>query len=121
MNQEEKNHELIIKMTPNQLAYMIEAFHDFILERLRWTLSKDYVQWRDEIEFEVPQSVVGDVVTMYGFCLQSYRANVQIEPSKDFLTLVSFTENEWDMLNTLDAAKSWNDLPVIPDDIFTAE
>lgn len=111
-----ENHELVIKMTPHQLAYTIEAYHDFIIERLRWVLSDKFKSWRSDIEFEVPQGVVGDVVNMYGFCLQSYRAHG--EPSEEFVSLVSFTEKEWDLLNKLHAATSWADVPTVPDNVF---
>ena len=109
-------HELIIKMTPNQLAYTIEAYHDFIIERLRWAVSDKFVHWRKDIEFEVPQGVIGDVVNMYGFCLQSYRAHG--EPNDEFVELGSFSEAEWDRLNDLHAAMSWADIPAVPDDAF---
>lgn len=105
-----------VKVSPHQLAYMIEAFHDFIIIRLKWCSSIEFVDWRTEVEFEIPQSVIGDMVNMYGYCLQAYRAND--EANVELVEIVSFTEKQWELLNTIHTASSWDEVPVVNRDVF---
>lgn len=108
---ENDNHELVVKVTPHQLAYMIESFHDFILTRLKWMCSGEYLDWREEVDFDVPQSVVNDMVNMYGYCLQAYRS--QDDANQTLIEIVSFSDKQWGLLNTVHGAKTWEDVPVM--------
>lgn len=101
-----------LKLEPNELTAVIEALHDGILRRLRWTTidHPQYKVWRT-LEIETVQIVIDNFVSSYGKALMVYR-EADFTKSPTFNDKFMLPDEVWDLLNGITIATSWDDVPV---------
>lgn len=108
-----------IEMSHPQLVYTIEAVFENILERMVLSMAADADgdnEWRRKVEFELHQGVMSELVQIYGTMFQSYNDTL----SHRWSTSVKFTEEQWDVLNGILMAHSWDDLKLMNEEELNA-
>lgn len=111
-----------IEMSHPQLVYTIESLYENILERMILGMVADADgdnEWRRNVEFELHQGVLNELVQIYGVMFQNYNKDAP-ERSNRWSDSVKFTDNQWDVLNDILMASSWNDLKLISEEEMNA-
>lgn len=100
-------------LAPEELAGVIEALHDGILRRLRWSTYKslEYTKWR-QLELETVQIVIDGFVAAYTKAVMLYREQ-EFKYNK-FEDQFIFGDEVWDLLADITTAKTWDEVPFHP-------
>jgi len=101
---------LSLDLEPEELAGVIEALHDGILRRMRWSTYKspEYAQWR-RLELETVQIVIDGFIAAYTKAVMLYRE--QKFRYNLFEDKFVFHQEVWDLLAEITTANSWDSVP----------
>lgn len=108
-------------MSHPQLVYTIESVYENILERMILSMAADGDgdnEWRRNVEFELHQAVMSELVQIYGVMMQNYYKDETL--SNRWSNSVRFTSEQWDVLNGLLMASSWDDLKLMDQEELNA-
>jgi len=111
-----------IEMSHPQLVYTIEALYENILDRMIHSMAADADgdnEWRRNVEFELHQGVLSEMVQIYGRMFQTYFQEDDTLSHK-WVTSVRFTGEQWDVLNGILMARSWDDLKLMNEEELNA-
>jgi hypothetical protein len=103
-----------LNLEPAQLAGVIEAVHDAILRRVRWSTveASQYQTWR-RLDIETVQVVIGNLKGAYAEALMVYQ-EADFMKSPEFATTFMLPDEVWDLLDTILHAESWEEVPTHP-------
>lgn len=99
-----------LEVTPSELTGIIDAAHDAILKRLKWSIypNPEYSNWQT-LDIEVLQTVLDGMVAAYTKASMLHRE--QPSTSTQFEEAFKFPPEIWDLLAAVTTAKTWDDIP----------
>ena len=117
MTTEIPDSSITLELTPSELAGVIEALHDGVLRRLRWSTVDDprFQTWRT-LDVEVVQMVIDAMLAAYTKAVMTFREAREVVSgvATEFEDSFSFKTEVWDLLADITKAKSWDDMPIHP-------
>jgi len=103
-----------LTLGPAELAATIEALHDAILRRVRWTtVEHDQFQTWRSLELETVQAVLDNLVSAYTKAIMLYRES-DFAKSQSFESTFLLKPEVWELLNDVTVATTWTDVPTHP-------
>lgn len=99
-----------LQISPEELAATIEALHDTILRRLRWTIYPGHQHWKG-LEWEIVREVVSQLVQAYTKAMMSFR-ELEVPVNPNFVKVFGFPTETWDLLAEISVAQNWSEAPV---------
>lgn len=102
---------VLLKLSPAQLAGVIEALHDAVLRRVRWSTvpNSDYQTWRT-LPLTTVQTVVDNMVSAYVESLMVFQ-EADFAKSESFADRFTLQSEVFDLLAAITAAETWDDVP----------
>lgn len=96
--------------TPDEMCSVLEALHDAIRDRLRWTIADTDSPWQN-LDFEIARASIDMLVQAYGktFMTISGWDKEMLDP--EFLDTFTLDPMTWDILAEITNAKDWNHVP----------
>ena len=92
-----------------ELTATIEALHDAILRRIRWSVSPQFTTWR-RLDIRTAQLVINAMISAYTKAMMTYRDS-DIAKHEQFEERFIFSTEIFDLLNDFTVAERWEDLP----------
>jgi hypothetical protein len=106
-----------LKLRPSELAGVIEALHDGVLRRLRWSTvdAPEFQTWRKQ-NIELVQIVLDTMIAAYTKAVMTFREEREKEQgfATEFEDEFSFPDEVWDLLTAITTATSWDEVPIHP-------
>lgn len=96
--------------TPDELCSVLEALHDGIRDRFRWSISNPTGPWRS-LDFEIARSSIDLLVQAYTktmMVIQGWPTEV-LDP--EFIRTFMLPSEVWDLLAEITTAKDWDHVP----------
>jgi hypothetical protein len=108
---EPRHPQVSLEVSPDELASIIEALHDGVLRRIRWTSYADqgFEKWK-KLDLEIVQQVINGMFSAYTKGVMTYR-------DADFTNRASFEDaflwpdEVFDLLYGILDAESWDSVP----------
>ena len=103
-----------LEIAPDELAGIIEALHDGVLRRVRWTVYSDqnFEKWR-ELDIKVVQQVMNGMTGAYAKAVMVYR-DAQFKNQGSFEAAFLWPDEVFDVIYEIIDAESWEDLKLHP-------
>jgi len=105
---------LNFEVTPNELAGIIEALHDGIIRRLKWSVYADdaHMKWRS-LELVIVQEVIDNFISAYSKAVMLYREQ-GFKGADKFEEHFVFGDEIFDVLAGITTATTWDEVPMHP-------
>jgi hypothetical protein len=101
--------ELIL--TPYELAATVEALHDTLLRRLKWTIYPGHTHWQ-KLDWDVAHDVIDQLGQAYTKAMMTFRTmDVPQGVADEFFPTFALSDEIWDLLNDVSMAQSWEEAP----------
>ena len=101
-----------LTLAPEELAATVEALHDTLLRRLKWTVYPGHSHWKS-LDWQVAHDVLDQLVQAYTKAMMTFRSMEVpqgIEPTFD--DVFGLPVEIWELLNQVSLADSWEKAPV---------
>lgn len=105
--------EVQLTLTPHELAATIEALHDALIRRMKWTLQRDERRTPDgwgNLRFETAQTIINQLSSSLAKAMMLFREQDNLDP--EFEELFTPTEEMWDLIAQVTLAGTWQEAPV---------
>jgi len=106
--------KVALNVTPNELAGVIEALHDGVLRRIRWTVFSDqnFERWRS-LDLGTVQTVIENMVSGYTTAVMTYR-DAGFKNRAAFETAFLWPDEIFEIISGILQAESWDEVEKHP-------
>ena len=98
-------------LSPYEMAATIEALHDAVLRRLKWTVQRERKHW-SQLDWEVVTEVVNQAAQAYSKAVMTLRSLDDLHVNPKFYEAFEIPTEGWDLINDIFLADSWDEAPV---------
>lgn len=98
-------------LTPGELTATIEALHDAVLRRIRWSITPEFPYRR--LDITIAQDVINAMIAAYTAALMEYRTG-EFAKLEAFEERFTFPKDIWDILAEFTKANKWSQVSVHP-------
>jgi hypothetical protein len=88
----------------------------FTVECVKWSIEKmladaiidEFGVFREHVNFPMFQNSMSTKILVYGRLLQQYMSLPEDDQLAAWVTMFSFTENQWKLIDAIEGAESWD-------------
>ena len=97
-----------------EAASIIEAIHDSLFRKVRWTISPAYEEWH-KLDFSIVKASVDSLATAYMQAYMAFRQSIEddhgeIDP--DYQEAFIITDDTWEVIDQVRYSDSWDEVEV---------
>lgn len=97
-----------IDFSHSELVFAIESLQDSIKSNLSRAFVDIWDTWRENVDYDMFSMVTNGTIMLYGRMLQLYQENE--EQLEEWVKQVSFSDEQWNLLDKIEAASDWDGL-----------
>ena len=101
-----------ISLDEHQLAATVEATHDALIKRVRWTVTRESQAWND-LDFPTVKACVAQLAEAYTTFMFAAR-DVPDSFHSEFYNMFSVDSDMWNIINAITYGKGWENVPIHP-------
>lgn len=101
-----------LEVTDQHLATLIEATHDALIKRVKWTVTRES-HWAN-LEFETMQMCISLLAETYTLLVFTARDLPSDAFYPTFFDVFGVSSDMWEIINSITYGKSWEAVPVHP-------
>ena len=98
-----------------ELVYALDALFDSLTHKLEQCYTPSWSYFRERLDIKDFHQSLSITILLYGRLLQLYQTEID-DPS--FVELVNLTGPIWKMVEMVENAKSWDDMPTMSKEAF---
>lgn len=101
-----------LNLNQHEAAAMIEAIHDGLFRKVRWTISPSHENWHS-LDFEIVKVSIDSLATTYASLYMAFRESVSEEDdpiSPDFEKAFIVSDEVWAVVDQIREAEDWDEV-----------
>lgn len=99
-----------LELQPHEVAAVVEALHDALLQRVKWSLMPgNPSHWR-KLDFEIARSAIDLLASSYAKAIMLFRDLPNEEISPEFLVMFTIEREVWNEIDQITIADKWEDV-----------
>jgi hypothetical protein len=104
--------QIEVSIDEHQLAAIIEATHDALIKRVKWTVMRES-HWA-ALDYEVVRMSVGALAEAYTTFVFTARDLPPEAFHGEFFSVFGVTSDMWNLINAIVYGKGWENVPIHP-------